>query len=249
MNKRISDIIRELDGDKIHVSIEKKLSIPCFVEGYGKCFLQGGGSDGRYAYYIINEAGNTGKEKSRMYKVDLENYEIVAHAQDFLWGHANDVTFDTRRGLIVVSHCNEYISLVDPDTLCELEVKKLATGGQWGIAYNPLRDQYVIGKTRTYDIGILNSDFELLTTYEGEDGFTKQGMECDDELIYFFQTGFRYNWIWVYDWNGVYQKRFKVPKVIESENLFIRDGKFIAAFNNFDEKTADIYEMTLSEEK
>ena len=65
-----------------------------------------------------------------MYKVDLENYEIVAHAQDFLWGHANDVTFDTRRGLIVVSHCNEYISLVDPDTLCELEVKKLATGGK-----------------------------------------------------------------------------------------------------------------------
>jgi hypothetical protein len=97
-----------------------------------------------------------------------------------------------------------------------------------------------------YDIGITNSDFELIKTYPGEDGYTKQGMECDDEFIYFFHTGKRFNWIWVYDWDGNYLKKFTVPMVGESENLFIRGDKFIAAFNNFKDKTGDIYEMTLS---
>ena len=242
----ISDIIRALDGDEIEVTIEKKLSIPTFVEGYKKCYMQGGGTDGKYAYYIINEGGATGLEKSRMYKIDLETYEIVAQKQDFLWSHANDVTYDSKRGVIVVCHCNKKISLLDPETLDELEVLELTTGGQYSMAYNAKRDQYAIGKSMCYDIGITNSDFELIQTYPGEDGYTKQGMECDDDFIYFFHTGKRNNWIWVYDWDGNYLKKFTVPMVGESENLFIRGDKFIAAFNNFKDQTGDIYEMTLT---
>ncbi len=242
----ISDIIRALDGDEIEVVIEKKLSIPTFVEGYKKCYMQGGGTNGKYAYYIINEGGNTGEELSRMYKIDLETWEIVAQRQDFKWAHANDVTYDSKRDVVVVCHCNKRISFVDPDTLEELEVRELTTGGQYSMAYNAKRDQYAIGKSLCYDIGITNSDFELIETYEGQDGYTKQGMECDDDFIYFFHTGKRYNWIWVYDWDGNYLKKFTVPMVGESENLFIRGDKFIAAFNNFKDQTGDIYEMTLS---
>ncbi|MBE6577740.1 MAG: hypothetical protein E7653_06340 [Ruminococcaceae bacterium] len=242
----ISDIIRELDGDEIEVTIEKKLSIPTFVEGYKKCYMQGGGTNGKYAYYIINEGGNTGEELSRMYKIDLETWEIVAQRQGFKWAHANDVTYDSKRGVVVVCHCNKRISFVDPDTLEELEVRELTTGGQYSMAYNAKRDQYAIGKSLCYDIGITNSDFELIKTYEGQDGYTKQGMECDDEFIYFFHTGKRNNWIWVYDWDGNYLKKFTVPMVGESENLFIRGDKFIAAFNNFKDQTGDIYEMTLT---
>ncbi len=242
----ISDIIKMLDGDEIEVTIEKKLSIPTFVEGYKKCYMQGGGTDGKYAYYIINEGGATGLEKSRMYKIDLETYEIVAQKQDFLWNHANDVTYDSKRGVVVVCHCNKRISLVDPNTLEELEVRELTTGGQYSMAYNEKRDCYAIGKSLCYDIGITNSDFELIATYPGEDGYTKQGMECDDDFIYFFHTGKRHNWIWVYDWEGNYLKKFPVPMVGESENLFVRGDKFIAAFNNFKDQTGDIYEMTLT---
>lgn len=243
----ISDIIRSLDlGDDIEVTIEKKLSIPTFVEGYKKCYMQGGGTDGKYAFYIINEGGNTGLEKSRMYKIDLETWEIVAQKQDFLWSHANDVTYDSKRGVIVVCHCNKNISLLDPETLEELEVRELTTGGQYSMAYNEKRDQYAIGKSLCYDIGITNSDFELIETYPGEDGYTKQGMECDDDFIYFFHTGKRNNWILVYDWEGGYHGKFTVPMVGESENLFIRGDKFIAAFNNFKDQTGDIYEMTLT---
>ena len=111
---------------------------------------------------------------------------------------------------------------------------------------NEKRNKYAIGKSLCYDIGILDSDFELLQTYAGEDGYTKQGMECDDDFLYFFHTGKKNNWIWVYDWDGNFQKKFKVPMVGESENLYIRGDKFIAAFNNFKDQTGDIYEMTLS---
>ncbi len=242
----ISDIIRELDGDEIEVTLEKKLSLPTFVEGYKKCYMQGGGTDGKYAYYIINEGGNTGEELSRMYKIDLETWEIVAQRQDFKWAHANDVTYDSKRGVVVVCHCNKRISLVDPETLEELEVRELTTGGQYSMAYNEKRDCYAIGKSMCYDIGITNSDFELISTYDGQDGYTKQGMECDDDFIYFFHTGKRHNWIWVYDWDGNYLKKFTVPMVGESENLFIRGDKFIGAFNNFKDKTGDIYEMTIT---
>ena len=245
----LSDIIRELDGDEIEVVIEKKLSIPTFVEGYKKCYMQGGGTDGKYAFYIINEGGNTGLEKSRMYKIDLETWEIVAQKQDFLWSHANDVTYDSKRGKIIVCHCNKNISILDPETLEELEVRELTTGGQYSMAYNEKRDAYAIGKSMCYDIGITNSNFELIKTYPGEDGYTKQGMECDDEFIYFFHTGKRNNWIWVYDWEGNYLKKFPVPMVGESENLFIRGDKLIAAFNNFKDETGDIYEMTIKKKE
>ncbi len=245
-NNGIIDIIKTSRGEDIEVTLEKKMTLSTFVEGYKRCYLQGGGTDGRYGYYIINEGGNTGAEKSKLYKIDLETWEIVAEAQDFLWCHANDVTYDTRRGLVIVSHCNKDISLVDPDTLEVVEVKRLTTGGQYSIAYNPKRDRYAIGKSMCYDIGILNSDFELIETFEGEDGYIKQGMECDDEFIYFFHTGKKNNWVWVYDWDGNYQKKFKVPMVGESENLFVRGNKFIAAFNNHKDRTGDIYEMTLT---
>ena len=247
MQKSINKLIKTLDWNRVEAKLDKKLTLPITVEGYKQCYLQGGGTDGKYGYYIINECGATGKERSKMYKVDLGTYEIVKTAQDFLWCHANDVAFDTERGLIVVSHCNEDISFVDPETLEEIEKRTLPTGGQYAIAYEPKFNKYTIGKSRCYDIGICDENFELLASYPGEDGHVKQGMECDEDYIYFLQTGVRYNWVWIYDWDGNYINKFRFDMVGESENLFIRGDKFIVAINNHEEKCADIYEMTLSE--
>ena len=83
----------------------------------------------------------------------------------------------------------------------------------------------------------------------GQDGHTRHGIECDHKYIYFLQSGVRFNWIWIYDWDGDFVKKLKLPMLGEGANLFIRDGKLVVAFNNKKDKTGDVYEFRFSRKK
>lgn len=250
MAKKVSDIIKELMDKEIEVTLEKKLTIGQ-DENYKIMNMQGGGTDGKYAYYVMNEYGSTAEVKSKIVKVDLDTWQIVKENGPLYMCHANDVAYDSDNDRLIICHCNvdsHIDSIVDPESLEVTETQRVDTR-HYAIAYCAERGQYVVGKSETYDGAVLDKDFKHILSFAGEDGHIKQGMECDGEFIYFFQTGVRYNWIWVYDWNGSFLKKFKVPMVGESENLFIRGDKFIAAFNDFKNKITDIYVMTLSEKR
>ena len=234
-------------GKEIKVTLEKK----AVIHGeptYKRMNMQGGGSDGKYGYFIMNECGSTNEVRSVMHKLDLETWEEVASAKDFYFAHANDLAYDTKNNRLLVSHCNvnsKLLSSVDPDTLALNEVLEIPVR-HYALAYNEKRNQYVGGKSACYDISIMDENFNELRVIECEDGFTKQGFECDDNFIYCFHTGCRYNHIWIYDWDGNFITRVKVPMVGESEHLFVRGDHFIAGFNNFEERTGEIYEMRFS---
>ncbi len=240
----IADKIKS--GAEIEVKITKKLVIPQ-PEEYKRTVMQGGCTDGKYGYYAMNECGSTDTVKSKIYKVDLESWQITATADNLLLCHANDMAYDTKHNRIIVTHCNvrpDEVTIINPEDLGVIEVRRIPVE-HYALAYNSKRNQYVAGKSRCFDFSVLDEDFNELVVYPGEDGYIKQGMECDDDFIYFFHSSVRYNHIWIYDWNGNFIRKLKVPMVGESENLFIRGDRFIAAFNGDEEKTGIVCEMTL----
>ncbi len=250
MSTKVSELIKKYGVDGVEVTLEKKFTVGQ-DDRYKTMNMQGGGTDGKYGYFVMNEYGSTADVRSKLIKIDLETWEIVAEAHDLYMCHANDVAYDAKRNRLLVTHCNvdsHKMSVIDPDTLALIEVKSIPTR-HFAMAYCAEKNRYVVGKTATYDIAVLDENFELVYDFIGEDGHVKQGMECDEDFIYFFQTGCRYNWIFVYDWDGKYYGKIPVPMVGESEHLFFKDGQFIASFNVFATKTADIYKMTVSPKK
>lgn len=248
MENTVSKVISSLKDKNIEVTLEKKLNIP--RETSGMSFnLQGGGTDGKYGYFILVTRGPSENAMSYIHKIDLETWETVKVSEPLKMYHANDLAYDARNHRLVISHCDihpEEVSIVDPETLELIEVKKIPQN-HFSITYNANKGLYVVGKSRTYDFVLLNDEFEPVRLLPGEDGHVKQGLECDDEYIYFFQTGVRYNWIFVFDWEGTFLRKIPVPMVGESENLFAWGDHFIGAFNNNEDRTADIYAMVLSE--
>lgn len=248
MEHNVSKKIADLKGKEVVVTLEKKFSIPT-GEGPGPLAMQGGGTDGTYGYFIMVTADDSSVALSTIYKIDLKTWELVKTSKPLRMYHANDLAYDPKHHRLVVSHCDlvpDQVSIVDPDTLEIIEVKTIPQK-HFSIAYNAERGMYVVGKSRTYDLVLLDDDFEPVKLLPGEDGHVKQGLECDREYIYFFQTGVRNNWIFVYDWDGDYWGKIRVPMVGESENLFVWNDGFVGAFNNPEDHSADIYIMKLSE--
>ena len=247
MKKTVSSIIRSLEHREITVTLEKKLSLPR-SGGENGFNMQGGGTDGKYGYFIMVTRGPSETAMSYIHKVDLESWEILKISQPLPLHHANDLCYDPKHHRLVISHCDvhpDWVSFVDPDTLELIETVTIPQP-HYSMAFCPEKGLYVAGKSRTYDFVLLNEDFEPQRLLPGEDGHVKQGMECDEDYIYFFQTGIRNNWIFVFDWEGTFLRKIPVPMVGESENLFVWGDRLIGAFNNHEGWTGDIYEMKLS---
>jgi hypothetical protein len=130
----------------------------------------------------------------------------------------------------------------------ELLETKTIPQRHFSLAYHAGKSRYVAGKSKTYDLVLLDDGFEPVRILSGVEGYVKQGLECDDEYIYFFQTGKTANWIFVFDWNGELKHRIEVPMVGESENLFVRGDKLICAFNDLEKETGVVYELSLMRE-
>lgn len=251
--------IREMidSGKRIEVTLNKKITLPMPApeDGYKTMNLQGGGTDGRYGYFIENECGSGADVKSRMIKVDLESWEVVGVGENLLMCHANDVAYDPLKNRLLVANCNvnsKILSVVDPVTL-QKTGEEVLENGVYAIARCDGKNRFVGGASATYDLLILDENLKKVARYEGEDGCVKQGFEADDDFIYCFQTGARYNWICVYDWDGTYITKIAVPMVGESEHLFRRGDGFIAGFTEahngpggYTVRACNIYEMTFS---
>lgn len=243
----MKDILSALDGKEIQVTLIKKLALSRMIDGQ-RWYMQGGGTDGTYAYYAVNSGGDSRESKTLIHKVDLSSWQVVKISQPLYMSHANDIAYDPYHHRLIVSWCDiepDRVAVVDPDTLELLETKQIPQR-HFSIAYCPERHRYVTGKSRTYDLALLDDDFNPVELLPGVEGYVKQGLECDDRYIYFFQTGTDANWIFVFDWSGALIHKIAVPMVGESENLFIRGDKLICAFNDRDADELTVYEATFT---
>lgn len=201
--------------------------------------VQGACTDGKYAYFAAMQGGAT------ILKYDVNSWELVASERISNVGHGNDMAYNSDENVLVIANNAPYyniVTLVDPDTLKvikDVELKKTVkektknkeTGKEeekevekeldiYAIAYNAKLKQYVVGISGGYDFALLDKDFKLVKTFEGEKtGYTRQGCDCDENYIYFPQSGGN-NILVIYDYTGKHIATIPMSNPNEVENIF-----------------------------
>lgn len=199
-------------------TVKKIMDIP--ADGNFKV-LQGGCTNGEY-YYCMLENQSVNPRQSKIVKIDTKTWTIVEKSDILNTDHSNDMTYNSKTNeLIVVHNAPNYrsISIIDADTLKFSRLVTLPVN-IYAIAYDEFNDRYVVGLSYTYDYAYLDNEFKVTKTIAGKNtGNTKQGVDCDDEYIYFVM--YKTNTINVYNWAGDYVT--EIPLAIttdEPENIF-----------------------------
>lgn len=186
--------------------------------GLGKgTTVQGACADGEYAYFAFMNGS-----VCNIAKYDAHTWEYLEKKQIVNMGHSNDMTYNPDKDYLVVANNAPYydvITLVDPDTL--KPIKDVTIDEDiYSISYNPKRKVYVVGLSGTYDFALLDEDFTVKKKFEGVDtGRTRQGGDCDDDYIYFVQSGGN-NLLVVYDYSGEHIASIPMDDSDEVENIF-----------------------------
>ncbi len=193
--------------------------------------LQGGCTDGKYAYYCSNDPYTN---KCSISKFDVTTFEEVARVNAVSVDHGNDITYNKDKDCLVVCHNSPnrtLVSFVDKKTLEITETIEIPLE-IYSITYNHKTNKYAVGISYTFDFAILDKNFNVIERIEGvtpEKSKTKQGMDSDDDYIYFLLSG--PNAISVYDWSGKHYGIYKMndsAKKYEAENIFhINDDLYI----------------------
>lgn len=219
----------------------------------GHRIMQGGCTDGKYLYLCMVNSGDT--QKAYVHKYDAKTYELVKVSKEIPTDHSNDATYNPNTNEIIICHNapnRQKITVIDADTL---EFKKTISISFkiFSIAYQPERDVYVIGISGGQDFTVLDSSLKVAKDYvksgdrftANSTGYTTQGVECDEDYIYFVQ--YNTNVIMVYDWSGNYINRFDldIPANTEPENISIVGDKFYIACNNPSWTGGLVYETEL----
>lgn len=193
--------------------------------------VQGGCTDGKYAYVLVenSEIAKTDASRRRqciLRKIDLQTWEVVAESKALPLDHGNDITYNSKLNQLVVTHCYDsptHLSFINPDTL-EIESTKEYYHSVYGIAYDAAHDRYVMGIRGSYEFAIFDGDFNLLQYFHGVDThYTKQGIECDEDYIYFVTSS--ENAIVCYDWDGNFKGVYDIEGTDEEVEHLFTDGK------------------------
>jgi len=204
--------------------------------------LEGGGTDGKYAYYAFIDK-NT--DTAVIVKIDIVTWKIVKMSNPINTGHTNDITYNPKLGLLVINNSKDSwcgISFIDPETLIETEYR-VNTISSRGISYIEETDQYVLGGV--YDFYITDSGFNLQKQFTcGNPQYTTQGLFCDGKYIYDarYNSEDKANYVTINSVDAKYWGTAAIPGVTgELENIFRIGNEFYIAYN----KTFVVYRAVL----
>ena len=212
------------------------------VDGIGRNTMQGGCTDGKYAYYAFYE-----DDIANIYKFDLETWELIAVSEAMPTGHSNDITYIPEKNVLMVAGSTPQngwfgVSYVDADTLEYLEevVVPYSCGG---VEYIPSLQQYVMQNFYTYNI--CDKDFNLIRTFNcGYSRDTDQGLFCDGSYTYDSRWGEKdnpdhsgQNHLLIHDMEGNFISHGEIhgdpcKEESENENVFIHNNFFYVGYYN-----------------
>ena len=192
---------------------------------------QGAASDGTYAYIALRNSNDTG---AVIVKYRLDDGSFVAKSPVLKLGHANDMTYNTEKNMLVVAHGQtegKILTLVNPDTLAFIEDVNIQKGSG-AITYNPATNSYAISQGGK-SLHMLDADLKYVISHERTklDGYTAQGMGSDEGYIYFPMSGSGQNILDTFDWEGNRITQIILPTPHESESLFYVNGRHFVSFN------------------
>lgn len=194
---------------------------------------QGSATDGEYAYTIME---NQKVSLCSIWKLNMADWSVVDTRYELELDHGNDMTYNSKLNqLIVVHNKPNYsdLSFIDPDTL-EVVERRTLKYQMYAIAYEEVSDRYVVGISGSYDFVILDSEFKQLARVKGVDtDLVKQGVDCDENYIYFPQctSNAATNVVMVYDWAGNFITKIRVKAFQEIESMFHVGNEWYIAFN------------------
>ena len=212
------------------------------VDGIGRNTMQGGCSDGNYAYYAFYE-----DNISNIYKFDLKTWELIAVSDAMPTGHSNDITYIPEKNVLLVAGSTPQngwfgVSYIDAETLEYLEevVLPYSCGG---VEYIPALQQYVIQNFYTYNI--CDKDFNLIRSFNcGYSRDTDQGLYCDGSYTYDSRWGEKdnpdhsgQNHVLIHDMEGNFVSHGEIhgdpcKDESENENVFIYNNLFYIGYYN-----------------
>ena len=211
-NKTISKTrIKKNRLKKLEIRRAAKQKVPGFDTVQGSCYGKG------YAYFLMeNRNISYSKARCKIVKIKLSNKKVVKVSSALKLSHGNDITFDTKRNRIIVSHSTpvpKNISIVNPKSL---KIKKTVTvelpydtyklphpkgnknkyikayNGFGAIAYNKKHDQFVVllRGTNFHHLLFLNSKFKPVRFEYVEDrpNQTVQGIDSYDDYVIVSQS-------------------------------------------------------------
>ena len=227
-------------------SIELRTMIKEKNDGYS--VVQGGCTDGKYAYYLMVSSYT---QNGRILKVNIKNNKVVKRSKILDTWHGNGMTYDSKRKQLVViarEHRKQEITVIDARTLkitrqedvkydyyesagMDSLSKTHQLQGLAAIAYVKRYDCYVALERKYNNLLFFDPDtFEaigmaytdILKDYPG----TYQAMDADDKYVYLLLSYYNksgkvqpYNLILALDWNSE-----NLLQVLNHETLFVPEA-------------------------
>ena len=212
----------------------------------GYAVVQGGCTDGTYAYYLMVSSKT---QKGRVLKVKLSNNKVIARSKVLKTWHGNGMTYDSKRKKLVVcarDKRKQELTVIDAKTLkvtrqgnVKYNHYKGAGGdsinkthqsqGLAAVAYVAKYDCYIALERVHHNLLIFNPDnFEAIgmvrTNLGSKYPGTFQAMDADDKYVYLLLSKYNkngkkqpYNIIVTLDWNS--EKLLPVVNACKSKAL------------------------------
>ena len=194
----------------------------------GHAVVQGGCTDGTYAYYLMVSSKT---QQGRVLKTRLGTGDVVKTSGIIDVHHGNGMTYDSRRNKLVVvarDQRKQELTVIDADSLTVTRQDCVRysnyAGAKHGslapihqeqglaaIAYSPKYDVYLALEREYHNILIFDPDtFEakgiVFTTIKQKYPGTYQAMDADDRYVYlllsYYSSAQPYNMIIALDWNS-----------------------------------------------
>ena len=197
----------------------------------GYASVQGGCTDGTYAYYLMV---STKTQKGRVLKVRMKDNKVVKRSKVLNTWHGNGMAYDSKRKKLVViarEHRKQEITVIDASTLrvtrqANVKYDHYAGAGEdslsrthqeqglAAIAYVRKYDCYVALERVYHNLLVFDPDtFEATgmayTDFTDEYPGTFQAMDADEKYVYLLLSAYEkdgkkqpYNLILALDWNS-----------------------------------------------
>lgn len=199
--------------------------------------MQGGGTDGTYAYYGMINKANT---EAVIYKYEIATWKLVKKSNPLPTFHTNDITYDSKNKRLVISTCikdDGYLGVctVDPESLELLDSFKIKTAIR-ALDYLPWSNSYLLGTN--YFFTLTDENFEKTGFIDcPSKQYTTQGLCCDEKYIYDvrYVGGSSVHYIVVQDYEGNYYGELPLLGApSEPENMFRLGNEFYLGCNGAD---------------
>ena len=230
------------------------LTIPR-IEGH---YIQQGAcldDKGKYAYFALRDKN----DNCSIAKYDFTTKELIMTKANVGANHANDMCYNPNNNTVLISNCTNFptvVSIYNADDLSLIRHKDIGLSNS-AIDYNAKRNQYVI--CGGGQITILDENFKKVRSFKTQPVIhVSQGMNCDDEYIYCFQSDNTKNneeavgnVIYIYDWDGNFIFKMKFPDIstrrtMEAETMMNYGSDLYAVCYDQKNKCGVVHKMTFT---